>query len=436
MKSHQYLLALLVLMFCVYSSDAQLANSSKDDGAIIERTPYTLPSFEQLSPFWTQFYTREAVEKMKASSDVELLRMIYMSDGLKIVGFINKPVEIAGKKLPAIIFCRCGAGEEAKISPQNFNYLAEMHRYTKEGFVVLATQYRGVDGGEGKDEAGGADTNDVMNLIPLARSLGYVDMDKLFMWGCSRGGMMTLQAIRRGAPIRAAVVVGAPTDLLSRASDPGFERFAREIYPDYEKRKDEHLKNRSAILWADQLNVPLLIVQGGADVAVSPRQAMALAQKMEEAGKLYELVIYAKDDHPVLFNAEDRLRRTIDWFKNPRTLSVSRVIEPTIKQQGVAAGIKQYHDLRKAKQHLYDFSEPELNRLGYQLLQSRLVQEAIEIFKLNVEMYPQAFNTYDSLGEAYLAAGDRDNAIKNYKRSVELNPQNTNGVNALKRIGQ
>jgi tetratricopeptide (TPR) repeat protein len=311
-----------------------------------------------------------------------------------------------------------------------------MHRYTTEGFVVLASQYRGTDGSEGRDEVGGADTNDVMNLIPLARSLGYVDMDKLFMWGCSRGALMTLQAIRRGAPVRAAAVVGAPADYVSFADDPGFSEFARRTFPDYEKRKDEHLKSRSAILWADQLNVPLLIIQGGGDVAVRPREAMALAQKMDDAGKLYELVIYAKDNHPVLFNAEDRLRRTIDWFKNPRTLSIAQALERTIKEQGVAAGIKKYRDLKKTSQGIYDFGEGELNRLGYQLLAARLSQEAVEIFKLNVEMFPQGFNTYDSLGEAYVAAGERENAIKSYKKSLELNPHNTNAAEALKRLGQ
>ena len=50
-------------------------------------------------------------------------------------------------------------------------------------------------------------------------------------------------------------------------------------------------------------------------------------------------------------------------------------------------------------------------------------------------MYPQGFNTYDSLAEAYLAAGERELSIKNYKRSLELNPQNTNATAALKRIG-
>ena len=438
MRVSRYLMAVAALVSFAHPAAAQSnVAAPKPDGSIVEHAPYALPTHEQVAAPWNQLYPHEAVERMRTAADLEVQRIKYTSDGLKVNGFIYKPKVTAGRKLPAIILNRGGAGDVAAIGPRNFNYLWEMYRYASEGFVVLASQYRGADGSEGRDEVGGGDTNDVMNLIPLARSLGYVDMDRLFMWGYSRGGLMTLQAIKRGAPIRAAVVVGAPTDWASRVgSDPQFQQIMREAIPDFDARKDEHLRNRSAVLWADQLNVPLLIVQGGADLAVPPTEALALARKMEEAGKLYELIVYAKDNHPVVFNSEDRLRRTIDWFKNPRTFSVALALARTIRAQGVAAGVKQYHELKKAQGHLYDFGEGELNRLGYELLGAGQVKEAVEIFKLNAEVFPQAFNTYDSLAEAYLAANERELAVKNYKRSLELNPRNTNASDALKRLGQ
>jgi tetratricopeptide (TPR) repeat protein len=68
------------------------------------------------------------------------------------------------------------------------------------------------------------------------------------------------------------------------------------------------------------------------------------------------------------------------------------------------------------------------------LLGQKKTKEAIEIFKLNVEAYPQAFNPYDSLGEAYLAAGERALALQNYKKSVELNPQNVAAVQIIKNL--
>ena len=77
-----------------------------------------------------------------------------------------------------------------------------------------------------------------------------------------------------------------------------------------------------------------------------------------------------------------------------------------------------------------------MNRLGYQLLGMEKVDEAIKIFELNVEMFPEAFNPYDSLGEAYMIKGDKKLAIKNYAKSLELNPQNTNAIVMLSKINK
>jgi CubicO group peptidase (beta-lactamase class C family) len=103
----------------------------------------------------------------------------------------------------------------------------------------------------------------------------------------------------------------------------------------------------------------------------------------------------------------------------------------TIINQGIESAIKQYHEMKRNK---IDFSESELNSLGYQLLGIKKTKAAIEIFKLNVEAYPESFNVYDSLGEAYMINGDDTLAIQNYKKSLELNPQNTTAEQMLKNI--
>jgi Flp pilus assembly protein TadD len=80
------------------------------------------------------------------------------------------------------------------------------------------------------------------------------------------------------------------------------------------------------------------------------------------------------------------------------------------------------------------FAEDELNQLGYRLLTNDQIKEAIAIFKLNVDAYPESWNVHDSLGEAYMTNGERDLAIASYRRSIELNPQNQNGIAMLKRL--
>lgn len=113
---------------------------------------------------------------------------------------------------------------------------------------------------------------------------------------------------------------------------------------------------------------------------------------------------------------------------------IAEILFDTVKEKGVQAAIARYRELKATEKDAYDFSEPQLNGLGYQLMQMKRVKDAIEIFKLNVEMYPQGFNTYDSLGEAYMENGDKQLAIQNYKKSLELNPKNTSAAEKLKKL--
>ena len=78
------------------------------------------------------------------------------------------------------------------------------------------------------------------------------------------------------------------------------------------------------------------------------------------------------------------------------------------------------------------FDEGFINMLGYEWMYRYQRPEALEIFKLNVEAFPKSSNAYDGLGEAYMNKGDTNNAIINYKKSLELNPENNNAVEKLK----
>jgi Flp pilus assembly protein TadD len=80
------------------------------------------------------------------------------------------------------------------------------------------------------------------------------------------------------------------------------------------------------------------------------------------------------------------------------------------------------------------FKESTLNTLGYQFLMVKNFKEAIAVLRLNVEAYPQSWNVYDSLGEAYMLNGEKELASQNYKKSLELNPQNTNAAEMLRKL--
>jgi CubicO group peptidase (beta-lactamase class C family) len=96
--------------------------------------------------------------------------------------------------------------------------------------------------------------------------------------------------------------------------------------------------------------------------------------------------------------------------------------------------VKRYRELKATKPAAYNFRETELNRVGYELLQSGRAADAIEIFKLNVEAFPKSWNVYDSLGEAYMTHGDHDLALANYRKSLELNGENANAKEMIRRM--
>jgi len=81
-----------------------------------------------------------------------------------------------------------------------------------------------------------------------------------------------------------------------------------------------------------------------------------------------------------------------------------------------------------------DNSEDNLNNAGYSLLTAKRVGDAIDVFKLNVKLHPNSWNCYDSLGEAYAIAGNKDLAIENYEKSISLNPKNETGKAALAKL--
>lgn len=78
--------------------------------------------------------------------------------------------------------------------------------------------------------------------------------------------------------------------------------------------------------------------------------------------------------------------------------------------------------------------EWKLNVTGYYLLYIDKIDESIKVFQLNTELYPDAFNTWDSLAEAFMKKGDNNTAIKYYKKSLELNPKNTNAKDMIAKI--
>ncbi|MBU6377432.1 MAG: prolyl oligopeptidase family serine peptidase [Gammaproteobacteria bacterium] len=232
----------------------------------------------------------------------------YESDGLRIRGFLWTPTDLPkDRKLPIIVFNRGGTGEDSKLRA---NTQFGFERFVRAGYAVIGSQYRGNDGGDGVDEVGGADVRDVLRLAALARELPFADPDNLYALGYSRGAMMTLSALRDGALFNAVALVGLPADFRT----PDFDRLFVTA-ADATAARDR----RSAMVWAERLAAPMLLLQGSGDPLVSTaRQTLPFAARLQELGKTYELVIYHGDTHGLMFNGSDRDARILEWFSRFR----------------------------------------------------------------------------------------------------------------------
>ena len=301
------------LLAAVTVARGQQVKLGNADGVILAQKPCVLSPYEEQSSFTKRFYSREEYESARSTPSAECFRIAYSSDGLRVVGYLVRPRGDVGRRYPVIIYNRGGFLDRGKIDTWN---IVDFETLSAEGFVVLASQYRGNDGGEGHEEVGGADLDDVTNLFTVASTLQYADMENVFMYGLSRGGMMTFLEMKRGVSINAAVVVGAVYDLEAFGQRaPAVLNAATKLIPDYPSKGTSVLRERSVMNWPEKVNVPLMMLHGGDDAEVPATEALAFAAKLSKLKKPYELVIYANDIHEAANNRRDRDARIAAWFK-------------------------------------------------------------------------------------------------------------------------
>jgi dipeptidyl aminopeptidase/acylaminoacyl peptidase len=291
------------------SYDEYVARFQKETQALIDRATETKHREELKS--WKPMDQAQFDATFK-DSQLKCERFVYLSDGLKVIGYTLRTVGALGK-LPVLLFLRGGNRELGKVDER---LIARMLQpFARAGYLVVAPQYRQADGGEGKDEYGGADVNDVLAAAEIVRARPDADGNNVFLYGVSRGGMMAYIALHRGLRVNAAVVHAGLSDMAGELKErPTFERMWREMIPRWSEARDEVMRARSAVMWADELEQPILILQGTADWRVTPSDALRVAEKLQAKKRDYGLVMYAGDDHPLTKNFADAVQRSLDWY--------------------------------------------------------------------------------------------------------------------------
>jgi dipeptidyl aminopeptidase/acylaminoacyl peptidase len=243
-------------------------------------------------------------------------KITYLSNGLKVKGYISYPAD-QSKKYPCVIWNRGGIGDRGAID--SFTARGIFGQIASWGYFVFASQYRGNDGGEGEDQFGGDDVNDVLNLIPLADEIENADTTRWGIEGWSRGGMMTYLSLTRTNIFKCAIVSGGIANLRCSSDESPFMRRLYEVTMGKYKGEDffEKCESRSIVRFADKLSkdTPILIIHGTADERVLPHDSIDLSYKLLELKIPFRLVMLEGGDHFMKKHRKevDKMRRK--WFE-------------------------------------------------------------------------------------------------------------------------
>ena len=308
------------------------------------------------------------------------------------------PTAKAGDRLPVVIFVNAFGDPPGRPKVKTWG------QYTDWPRLVAASGMVGITYEAGTDPSGSY--HDLAALIDHVRAGAadlHVDANRVGLWSCSGNVLMGLPVAldETRKYIRAAVFYyGVMTDHPTRNDVPFFVARAGDDDPQLNGSIDVFMKA------AVEEEVPVTFVN-----YVGAQHAFDLLDDNERTREIIRQTIdFLKFNLTRNYEAEDAARRVLS---PPKFMSM-------IQRQGIQKAVQEFEAQRKSNPTAALFQENTLNTLGYRLLQQGRVKDAVEVFKLNVASYPNSANTYDSLGDAYEADGQKELAIQVSEKALQV----------------
>jgi dipeptidyl aminopeptidase/acylaminoacyl peptidase len=234
-------------------------------------------------------------------------------DGRQIPGFLYQPRDLApGERIPVVLSIH--GGPEAQELP-GYAYNGFYQYLLSRGIGILATNIRGSTG-YGKSyqklihrDWGGAELKDLEQAALYLRGLEWVDPDRIGVFGGSFGGFATLSCVTRLPDYWAAAVdIVGPSNLITfvKAVPPHWRRFMKQWVGDPEEDA-EMLRQRSPISYVDNVQTPLLVIQGANDPRVVKGESDQMVERLRELGRTVEYMVFEDEGHG--------FTKTSNWLK-------------------------------------------------------------------------------------------------------------------------
>ena len=260
------------------------------------------------SPYWYKLSENDTLKvEYKHLNKLDFYAITYLSDGLIVKGMILEPKKEG--LYPVVIFNRGGNIDAGNLDAYLLTVFTS--KLAEQGYLIIGTNYRD------QEEYGGEDINDVLYVMETLKEVKKADINRIGMFGWSRGGMMTYLALKNSDEIKTAIVGNSPSDLFAIAEYRPFleeKVFARYI-PNYWEDKEAELKKRSVIYWADDLNKmsSLLILCGTKDRSCPQEQSEKISHLLEKLDYDYRFKTY-ETDHLFSDKRNELDQEIISWF--------------------------------------------------------------------------------------------------------------------------
>jgi len=211
------------------------------------------------------------------------LRRYYGTDDVQVTltacSLSRETKDIRMRRWPALIYCRGGIGRVGRVQTH------WLESFARRGYVVFAPFYRGSESGQGRDEFGGQDVEDVTAAFDLVAHLPFADPSAISMMGFSRGAINAAKAAVRLPGLRKLVLWGGVSDLAKTYEErPDLRKMLKRVLGGTPQSRPEAYRSRSPICWADEIRCPVLIIHATEDAQVDFSHGWNLYQKFRQLG--------------------------------------------------------------------------------------------------------------------------------------------------------
>lgn len=367
------------------------------------------------------FAQKDGEEIVKVIGKFRTIHSKVLKEDRMVVVYTPNDYNVSQKKYPVLFFFDAENRERifrSMLTVEFFNIFGQVPEMVVVG-ILNTNRYRdltplpvkGVQGSGGGDNFLTFITDE---LIPFIDK-NYRTMNNRILYGGSAAGLFVIYTMIKKPEFFNAYISSSPS-----LSSSIYEWDSESIF---QQVKEVLGKYKS-------FNKFLYMNYGSVENPNKPIQRLASIIKDNAPEDFrWELKVVEGEGHVPFTSLLDGLLALYSDWKLPRGFlsikgheNIKNHLEKLSKKRGYHIGIEDI------------LSEREINELAYLLLRADKVKEAIKYFILNVNVFPGSANAYDSLGEAYMKDGQKELAIKNYKKSLKLNPKNTNAVEMLKKL--